>query len=220
MKFKLTVAALALIMSGTAFSAVTLTVPENIKVEGLNGETVKNKLLGGNNTYKLNAGEHVLSVRYVGFFEEYTGIGSHDIVRSSVVNLQTPNLNDNETYRLALVNEPKDHDQAKKFAQQPVFAIYNQNNQIISQQTAIKDTSKGLFTDALSTKGVDLTATPAVKSNVVVQNEPQVTQKAALNANAAVSEAKPKQLDQQLIQLWQQASKEERQKFMNWLGAQ
>ena len=28
------------------------------------------------------------------------------------------------------------------------------------------------------------------------------------------------QVDQQLIQLWKQASKAERQKFMNWLGEQ
>ncbi|WP_160232446.1 DUF2057 domain-containing protein [Acinetobacter indicus] len=217
MALRLSFAALALSLSSTAFSAVTITAPEEIKVEGLNGQEVKSRLFSSNHNYSVQPGKNVLSVRYVQFFEEHPGIGSHDIVRSGIVHIKTPVLQDKATYRLGLVNPPKTHDDAKEFAKQPVFGLFDEKNQLLVQQAGAKDLNRGILQNLFSTSSTESAQAAPVS----------VTQPAAVYSPQAVVTTKPVATvsnvagaDQQLIQLWQQASKTERQKFMSWLAEQ
>ncbi len=217
MALRLSFAALALSLSSTAFSAVTITAPEEIKVEGLNGQEVKSRLFSSNHNYSVQPGENVLSVRYVQFFEEHPGIGSHDIVRSGIVHIKTPVLQDKATYSLGLVNPPKTHDDAKEFAKQPVFGLFDAKNQLLVQQAGAKDLNRGILQNLFSTSLTESAQAAPVS----------VTQPAAVYSPQAVVTTKPVAnvsnvagADQQLIQLWQQASKTERQKFMSWLAEQ
>ena len=111
MTLRLSVAAMGLLLSGSVFSAVTITAPE-IVILAVNGQEVNSGLFrSSKNNYKVDAGETSLSVRYQEYFEHLSG--EHDIVKSGVVTIQTPALKDGQTYKLAMVDAPKQFEQAK-----------------------------------------------------------------------------------------------------------
>ena len=219
MAFKLGVAAIALMACSSAFSAVTISVPEEIKLLTVNDQEIRSGLFSSAQQVKVNAGENVINLRYQQYFEHHNG--AHDILKSGVITLKTPILQDGENYRLALVNPPKDFDAAKEFKDQPSVGLYNQKNQLLVQQTGAKASSTGWLIGSLRNKTVDTT-----------QNSATVNQPAAVYTAAAVlpsekttsvtlhTQKQTQGKEQQLIQLWQQASKAERQKFMSWLAEQ
>ena len=219
MAFKLGVAAIALMACSSAFSAVTISVPEEIKLLTVNDQEIRSGLFSSAQQVKVNAGENVINLRYQQYFEHHNG--AHDILKSGVITLKTPILQDGENYRLALVNPPKDFDAAKEFKDQPSVGLYNQKNQLLVQQTGAKASSTGWLIGSLRNKTVDAT------QNTTAVNQPAAVYTAAAvlpsekTTSVTLPTAKQTQgKEQQLIQLWQQASKAERQKFMSWLAEQ
>ena len=219
MGLRITAAVVALLGSTSAFSAVILTVPEEIKMIAVNDQEVRSGLLRSDQTYKLDAGTNAISVRYNEFFQHNDN--SHDILKSGVVTVKTPELKDGEAYKLALINAPKNFDEAKKYKDQPIIGLYDAKNQLLVQQVGAKDAAKPLLGQSILGKSVDLTTNKVVTPT----NQPAaVYTQTASTPNVATANVRENasvgQLDQQLIQLWKQASKAERQKFMNWLGEQ
>jgi len=202
MDLRITATAAVFLFSTSVFSAVTVTVPEEIKIVAVNDQEVNSGLLRSNQTYSLDAGINAISVRYNEFFQHSDN--SHDILKSGVVTVKTPSLKDGETYRLALIQAPKDFDAAQKYKDQPIIGLYDAKNQLLVQQTGAKDAAKPWFGNRVLTKKLDMTTQVATP----------VHQPAAVYTQSA------DQNDQQLIQLWQKASKAERQKFMTWLAEQ
>lgn len=202
MDLRITATAAVFLFSTSVFSAVTVTVPEEIKIVAVNDQEVNSGLLRSNQTYSLDAGVNAISVRYNEFFQHSDN--SHDILKSGVVTVKTPSLKDGETYRLALIQAPKDFDAAQKYKDQPIIGLYDAKNQLLVQQAGTKDAAKPWFGNRVLTKKVDMTTQAAT----------------AVNQPAAIYTQSAEQNDQQLIQLWQKASKAERQKFMTWLAEQ
>ncbi|MCO8113746.1 DUF2057 domain-containing protein [Acinetobacter lwoffii] len=202
MGLRIAATAAVFLFSTPVFSAVTVTVPEEIKIVAVNDQEVNSGLLRSNQTYSLDAGVNAISVRYNEFFQHSDN--SHDILKSGVVTVKTPSLKDGETYRLALIQAPKDFDAAQKYKDQPIIGLYDAKNQLLVQQTGAKDAAKPWFGNRVLTKKVDMTTQAAT----------------AVNQPAAIYTQSAEQNDQQLIQLWQKASKAERQKFMTWLAEQ
>ena len=218
MNLRITAAAVALLCSPSVFSAVTVTVPEEIKIIAVNDQEVSSGLLRSNQSYQLDAGSNAISVRYTEYFQHPDN--SHDILKSGVVTVKTPELKDGETYKLALINAPKDFDEAKNYKDQPIIGLYDAKNQLLVQQMGAKEAAKPLFGKSILSKSVDLTSKTATPANqpAAVYTQAAVAPK---TANVRIIEnTTGGQLDQQLIQLWKQASKAERQKFMSWLGDQ
>lgn len=216
MALRLTFAAAALMVSGSVFSAVTVSAPEEIKILAVNDQEVNTGLFRSeNNAYKLDAGSSSISLRYIQYFEHMSG--EHDIVKSGVVTLKTPNLQDNQTYQLALVNAPKTFEDAKKYAEQPTVALYDQKQQILVQQTGANTEQKPWLSRSMFGGAVDLTqknVKAPVNQPPAVYAAPQVTaQTAQLSTQASA-------VDKQLIELWKKADKTERQKFMSWVAEQ
>ena len=223
MALRLTFAAAALMVNGAAFSAVTITAPEEIKILAVNDQEVNTGLFrSANNQYKVDAGESLISVRYTQYFEHLNG--EHDIVKSGVVTLKTPLLKDGENYRLDLVNAPASFEAAKKYAEQPVIALGDNNKQLLVQQTGANTEQKPWLGQGIFAKATDLTQK---KSTPVNQPAPVYTQAAVISGaalpaslNSSVSTHSANTADQQLIQLWKNSNKAERQKFMAWLAEQ
>ncbi|WP_374528035.1 DUF2057 family protein [Acinetobacter sp.] len=216
MALRLTFAAAALMVSGSVFSAVTVTAPEEIKILAVNDQEVNTGLFRSeNNAYKLEAGSSSISLRYIQYFEHMSG--EHDIVKSGVVTLKTPNLQDNQTYQLALVNAPKTFEDAKKYAEQPTVALYDQKQQVLIQQTGANTEQKPWLSRSMFGGAVDLTqknVKAPVNQPPAVYAGPQATaQTAQLSTQASA-------VDKQLIELWKKADKTERQKFMSWVAEQ
>lgn len=223
MSLRVGVAAFGLLLSSSVFSAVTITAPEEIVILAVNGQEVNNGLIPSKkNNYQVDPGNLTVNVRYREYFEHLNG--EHDIVKSGVVTIQTTDLKDNQTYNLALVNAPKDFSQAKKFAEQPTIALYDQSKKLVVQQTGANNEAQPWFSgNSLLARTLDLTQKN--KNNVVNQPAPvyaaSTTNVApvAVTATTVVS-GNIKTTDQQLVELWQKASKAERQKFMAWLAGQ
>ena len=223
MSLRVGVAAFGLLLRSSVFSAVTITAPEEIVILAVNGQEVNNGLIPSKkNNYQVDPGNLTLNVRYREYFEHLNG--EHDIVKSGVVTIQTTDLKDNQTYNLALVNAPKDFSQAKKFAEQPTVALYDQSKKLVVQQTGANNEAQPWFSgNSLLARTLDLTQKN--KNNVVNQPAPvyaaSTTNVApvAVTATTVVS-GNIKTTDQQLVELWQKASKAERQKFMAWLAGQ
>ena len=223
MALRLTFAAAALMMSGAAFSAVIITAPEEIKIVAVNDQEVNTGLFrSANNQYKVDAGESLISVRYTQYFEHLNG--EHDIVKSGVVTLKTPLLKEGENYRLDLVNAPASFEAAKKYAEQPIIALVDNNKQLLVQQTGANTEQKPWLGQGIFAKATDLTQK---KSTPVNQPAPVYTQAAVISGaalpaslNSSVSTHSANTADQQLIQLWKNSNKAERQKFMAWLAEQ
>lgn len=227
MSLRVGVAALGLLSSSLVFSAVTITAPEEIVILAVNGQEVNNGLIPSKkNNYQVDPGNLLVNVRYREYFEHLNG--EHDIVKSGVVTLQAANLQDNQSYSLALVNAPKDFDAAKKYADQPTVALYDQNKKLVVQQTGANNEAQPWFTgNNFLSRTLDLTQKN--KNNAVNQPAPVysgATSQAPVVASApvAVTTTAPtgtaKTTDQQMADLWQKASKAERQKFMAWLAGQ
>lgn len=223
MSLRVGVAAFGLLLSSSVFSAVTITAPEEIVILAVNGQEVNNGLIPSKkNNYQVDPGNLTINVRYREYFEHLNG--EHDIVKSGVVTIQTTDLKDNQTYNLGLVNAPKDFSQAKKFAEQPTVALYDQSKKLVVQQTGANNEAQPWFSgNSLLARTLDLTQKN--KNNVVNQPAPvyaaSTTNVApvAVTATTVVS-GNIKTTDQQLVELWQKASKAERQKFMAWLAGQ
>ncbi|MCJ8161745.1 YccT family protein [Acinetobacter zhairhuonensis] len=216
MALRLTFAAAALMVSGSVFSAVTVTAPEEIKILAVNDQEVNTGLFRSeNNAYKLDAGSSSISLRYIQYFEHMSG--EHDIVKSGVLTLKTPNLQDNQTYKLALVNAPKTFEEAKKYAEQPTVALYDQKQQVLVQQTGANTEQKPWLSRSMFGGAVDLT-----QKNVKapVNQPPAVYAKAQTTVQLAEVSTQASALDKQLIELWKKADKAERQKFMSWVAEQ
>lgn len=202
-----------ILASVTTFSAVIITAPEEIKILAVNDQEVNTGLFRAkNNQYKVDAGKNNLSVRYNQYFEHLNG--EHDIVKSGVITLTTPLLKDGESYALNLVNAPTNYETAKKYAEQPVIALFDQNKKILVQQTGANTEQKPWLSQSLFGKVTDLTQKKSIPLN---QPAPVYSQ---TSVTESVEDRSISTTDQQLIQLWKKSSKIERQKFMNWLGEQ
>lgn len=228
-KFAASVMGLGLIMSASTFAAVTITAPEEIVVLAVNDQEVNTGIFRTKkNEYKVDAGQTAISVRYQQYFEHLNS--EHDILKSGVVTITAPNLQDGQTYKLNLVDAPKDFDAAKKYAEQPTIALYDQNNQMIVQQTGANNEAKPWLSGGVFGRVFDLTTSkksenqpapvyantqqPVATANTAVTTTTSAPSTTPLNVNTANG------ADQQMIQIWQKASKAERQRFMSWLAEQ
>ncbi len=218
MTLKLGVAGLALMACSSVFSAVTISVPEEIKLLAVNDQEVRAGLFRSAQQVKVNAGENTINLRYQQYFEHHNG--AHDILKSGVIQLKTPVLQDGENYRLALVNPPKDFEAAKEFKDQPTVGLYNQKNQLLVRQTGAKASTGSWLSGSLFGKTVDATDHTQAPANQPAAVYTTAAVLAAENTPSVKTAQKPQGKEQQLIQIWQQANKAERQKFMSWLAEQ
>ena len=220
MGLRITAVTMALLGSTSAFSMVTLTVPEEIKIVAVNDQKVNSGLLRSNQTYKIDPGVNTISARYNEFFEHHDS--SHDILKSGVVTIKTPELKDGEAYNLALINAPQDFDEAKAYKDQPIIGLYNANQQLLVQQAGAKASSKRWFGGGGGDNANDLSGgevTIPVNQPAAIYTQHTVKPVVA-TVSAQQSSALNSSSDQQMVELWKKASKSERQKFMAWLAEQ
>ena len=219
--------ALVALLSQNLYAASTITAPDEIVIVCINDQAIKSSLLKKSKEYKVNPGALSLSVRYQAYFED--NLNRHDIVKSDVLRLDVPQIQDNQRYVLKLINAPKDHDDAKKYAEQPMIALFDQNNQQVVQELKMSNQPRNSILGGLFSDSVDLTqAAPTNNSSVAIRQTAKTqssTGAQPVNTQIAVKQASTqlanvKSVDQHMIQLWQNASKAERQKFMTWLAEQ
>ncbi|AOA59956.1 DUF2057 family protein [Acinetobacter larvae] len=231
---KLIALSVGMTLSNVLWAAVTISTPEEIVLLAVNDQEVRGGLLRTEkNDFKIDAGQQSISVRYQEFFQHLDG--EHDILKSGVVTIHTPALQDGQQYKLALVDAPQSFEQAQRYAEQPTIALYDSNNRLVVQQTGANNETKPWLSSGLFGKVMDLTGKnknnsaqqpPAVYATSTTQAQttsmqPSATVDPAPTANIVITDKTGHvTADQRLIQIWQGATKQERQRFMSWLAEQ
>ena len=189
----------------TSEAEVTLLAPEEIPVLALDQQEVAGSLFwSSKTTYKLDSGSHEIAVRYEQLFDQNNG--DHDVLKSSIVSLKAE-LQDNKTYRLTLVNPPKDYDDAKQYVKQPIIAIVDEQGNTVAQQQALDNAPKPLLGSSLFKRVLDF------RSNNGQKDLTRTGTDASTASTTTVNAVKGSTVEQ-LKQLWQSASEQERQQFM------
>ena len=194
----------------TSEAAVTLLTPEEIPVLALDQQEVASRLFwASKTTYKLDPGSHEIAVRYEQLFDQNNG--DHDVLKSSIVSLKAE-LQDNKTYRLTLVNPPKDYDAAKQYVKQPIIAIVDEQGNTVAQQQALDNAPKPLLGSSLFKRVLDFRSNDGQK-DLTRTGIDAATATASTASTTTVNAVKGSTVEQ-LKQLWQSATEQERQQFM------
>lgn len=237
-KIAFSVVVLALATSGQA--AVTLITPEEIPVLALDQQEVTgNFFRSSKTTYKLDPGSHDIAVRYEQLFNQTNG--EHDILKSAVITVRA-NLEDNKTYRLSLVNPPKNYEVAQEYVKQPIIAVMDEQGQVIAQQQALNNAPKPMLGSSFFNRVMDFRTqlgnqkdytAPATTNNSVSNsgnNSGNNSAMASTSGSSASGTSMPassmpassmpvtgSNTLEQLKQLWQQSTKPEREQFMQFI---
>lgn len=211
--------AILLAASAAAHADVTLLTPEEIPVLALDDQEISLNFLRGRETaYKLDPGQHNVSVRYEQLFEHTNG--DHDILKSGVVTIPA-NFENGKTYKLKLVNPPKNFEIAQTYVTKPTIAVVDDAGRIIAQQTGVDNTAKPWLAGGLFGRVFDLRNSDSqqIAKNLEAQKKAQAANAVPVIAapvNIVSTQGSAATLDQ-LKQLWQQATPAERQQFASWI---
>lgn len=227
---KLTVSTLfmsASFVSVLSHADVTLLVDDNIKVTAINGQELKQSLFAPlTKQFTLQPGQHVITAKYDRLYNFPRD--EHDYLRSSNISVAA-DLADNQTYRLTMPGQPEEYEAAKEYSEQPTLAIA-QGNTIIASQKSIASNNGGIF----SGLGKALGGVFGGSGDAQVQNQNAIAAlgqsaaapaQGALKTGAVVSttttaipavSTSADTLDQ-FMQLWLNASPNEREKMRQWI---
>lgn len=189
-----------------AFADVKLLVDENIKVTAINGKEIRHGALQPlKREFNLQAGRHVITARYDRIFELTR---EHDYLKSANITL-TATLDDNQTYKLVMPNQPNSYASAKEYIKSPSLAIM-QGDAIIAEENTTE--RQGI----LPSLGIGL-------SNVFRDNDATLAnQQTIASLQTQAPETKPAETKSKdnldgFMQLWLNSNEEEREKIRQWI---
>lgn len=203
----------ASLLTTSAFAQVQLNVDDNIKVTAINGQEVRHGLLQPlQQSFTLEPGRHVITARYDRLFDLRNN--EHDYLKSGNVTV-TADLADNQTYQLIMPNQPNNYTAAKEYAKAPSLAV-SHNGAIITQESISENRTGVLSGITGAIGGLFGRGESAVASNqkaiaAINQAPAPATQPAPVPVRA-----NPDNLDG-FMQLWLNASDEEREKIRQWI---
>lgn len=202
------------ILSSLVSAAVTIVVPEEIALLEINNQPINSGFLRNKKNYQVDAGDVNLNVRYQQYFDH--GNNQHDILKSGILSLATKDLQDQQTYSLKLINPPQDFEQAKKYVDHPIVALLDQNKNIVAQQDVLSVASKSGLSQIFNLNNDRNNTEKKLSVQKANSNVSTIEDRSNIKTDDKVD---PKSVasDKQLIEIWKKASKQERQKFMNWL---
>ncbi|UNU73012.1 DUF2057 domain-containing protein [Moraxella nasovis] len=197
----------AIALSQITFAKSELTVDEYIKVTAINGKEIHHGILQPlQKTFNLDAGRHIITARYDRLFD--LPRGEHDYLKSNNISLSV-NLADNQHYQLIMPNQPNSYSTAKEYAKKPTLAIA-QNGKIIASESTTEKRS-GLLSSISGKIGGLFNQDDALLSNqkaIAALNQPE--------SQASTNQDTANNLDG-FMQLWLNASEEEREKIRQWI---
>ncbi|WP_413771741.1 DUF2057 family protein [Psychrobacter sp. ENNN9_III] len=211
-------------VSMLSHAAVTLNVDDHIKVTAINGQEVKQSAFQPlTKTFTLQPGQHAITAKYDRLYK--LPRDQHDYLRSGNISI-TAELADNQTYRLAMPNQPEDYEAAKEYAERPTLAILN-NDTVVASQQSLGGNKGGL----LSGIGQALGGVFGGSSNAELQNQraiaaieqpstPQVaTTQPRVNTGTVSSTTTTQSIDtlDSFMQIWLNATPAEREKMRQWI---
>lgn len=210
----LTFAGIGLFSVSLAHADVTLKVDDNIKVTVLNGKQYNTSLFQPlQQTFVLQPGKHVITAKYDRLYDDLPG-DNHDYLRSGNVTV-TADLQDNQTYRLAMPGQPERYHEAQKYAKSPTLAVMQGSTVIAQASGAVEE--GGLFSGLSSLFGSNDAQVENQKAIAAVNSSSLTSSTTAIApVDASNNNSKADTLDS-FMQLWLQATPDEREKIRQWI---
>lgn len=220
---KIIAIAAAALLSHQAFAQVQLDVDNHIKVIAINGKEIKQGLLQPlQKQFTLDAGRHVITARYDRLFDLRNQ--EHDYLKSDSITL-TVDLADNQTYQLVMPNQPNNYVAAQEYIKSPSLAVV-QNGKIIAQENSTENRAGLLAGLGQTLGGIFGRNDKAVIANQqalagISQTSTTIPAAIPAAAPAQTSASVPAQVKSNsldgFMQLWLNASEEEREKIRQWV---
>ncbi len=191
-------------LSALVHADVSLSADDYIKVTAINGDAVnQSPFQRTQQSFSLQPGRHVITARYERLYE-LPG-DNHEFVRSPNITLDV-NLADNQAYRLSMSQAPERYEDAKQYVKSPKLTVM-QGNQVIAEKSSTSRSGGGLLSGLGSMFG---------RGDAVNENQQVVAALPAQTAAATPTVQSDNTLDN-FMQLWLQATPEERQKIREWI---
>ncbi|WP_407719820.1 DUF2057 domain-containing protein [Psychrobacter sanguinis] len=209
----LTLAGIGLFSLTFAHAEVTLSVDDNIKVTAINGQQVNSSPFQSlKKSFNLQPGKHVITAKYDRLYDLRND--EHDYLRSGNVTV-TAEMQDNQTYRLAMPGQPEKYEEAKQYAKAPTLAVMK-GSQVVSKSTGVIEEG-GLFSSITSLFGSNDAQMENQKAIAAINADGKSSSSNAIapvstNSNSAQADT----LDR-FMQLWLQATPDEREKIRQWI---
>ena len=209
----LTLAGIGLFSLTFAHAEVTLSVDDNIKVTAINGQQMNSSPFQSlKKSFNLQPGKHVITAKYDRLYDLRND--EHDYLRSGNVTV-TAEMQDNQTYRLAMPGQPEKYEEAKKYAKAPTLAVMK-GSQVVSKSTGVSEEG-GLFSSITSLFGSNDAQMENQKAIAAINADGKSSNSNAIapvstNSNSAQADT----LDR-FMQLWLQATPDEREKIRQWI---
>lgn len=209
----LTLAGIGLFSLTFAHAEVTLSVDDNIKVTAINGQQVNSSPFQSlKKIFNLQPGKHVITAKYDRLYDLRND--EHDYLRSGNVTV-TAEMQDNQTYRLAMPGQPEKYEEAKQYAKAPTLAVMK-GSQVVSKSTGVIEEG-GLFSSITSLFGSNDAQMENQKAIAAINADGKSSNSNAIapvstNNNSAQADT----LDR-FMQLWLQATPDEREKIRQWI---
>ncbi|MEC6909406.1 DUF2057 family protein [Photobacterium piscicola] len=197
------------IMSIPSWANTNLQTPANVEILA----TTAVHLNKTQHQVTLPAGQQQLLVRFDSPENPHSTGQTMGYVNSSPVLLRFK-LDDQATVTVKIprLDTPQE---INRFAKQPYFKLYNDDgSQLALEQKVIPMTGSPLFTDY--NKLLNESVGEAVVPVAVVKNKQMSHSKSTAVASIDTTHLTAQQTDQLLQQLYQQANKEQRKKFIRW----
>lgn len=190
----------------------TVIATEDVQLLALDGKELGGSLFGARETrFTLLPGDHVLSVRYNGFFQ--LNSENHEVVRSRPLALRFV-ARAGETYRFEF-ERPKNADAANRFAKDAELILVAQGSGERVKTQAIRSFAEASLIDTISK------AFQTEETQLAVRATQQPAASAAVAAPAQASRAAVAPTSSVhydlLRELWLRASPEEKVRFQQWL---
>lgn len=209
----LTLAGIGLFSLTFAHAEVTLSVDDNIKVTAINGQQMNSSPFQSlKKSFNLQPGKHVITAKYDRLYDLRND--EHDYLRSGNVTV-TAEMQDNQTYRLAMPGQPEKYEEAKQYAKAPTLAVMK-GSQVVSKSTGVIE-EDGLFSSITSLFGSNDAQMENQKAIAAINADGKSSNSNAIapvstNSNSAQADT----LDR-FMQLWLQATPDEREKIRQWI---
>ncbi|MGM8897715.1 MULTISPECIES: DUF2057 family protein [unclassified Psychrobacter] len=211
-------------VSMLSHAEVTLNVDDHIKVTAINGQEVKQSAFQPlTKTFTLQPGQHAITAKYDRLYK--LSHDEHDYLRSGNISV-TAGLADNQTYRLAMPNQPEDYKAAKEYAERPTLAILS-NDTVIASQQSLGGNNGGLLSgigkalggvfgggnDAELQNQRAIAAIEQPSTSQIVTTQPRVN----TGAISSTTTAQTTNTLDSFMQIWLNATPAEREKMRQWI---
>ncbi|PST86231.1 DUF2057 domain-containing protein [Photobacterium sp. NCIMB 13483] len=196
-------------MSAPSWAETNLQTPSNVEILATKAVYLKNT----QHQVTLPAGQQQLLVRFDSPENPHSTGQTMGYVNSSPVLLRFK-LDDQATVTVKIprLDTPQE---INRFAKQPYFKLYNDDgSQLALEQKVIPMTGSPLFTDY--NKLLNESVGEAVVPVAMVTNKQMSHSKSTAVTSIDTTHLTAQQTDQLLQQLYQQANKEQRKKFIRW----